>query len=66
MKSGESEVLQQKVEQSKLDLQGFQQRFIAGNRSLKYLEEQVQMHQDLLVSGNTSKSRLLDLQRERS
>ncbi|MEZ8734129.1 MULTISPECIES: HlyD family type I secretion periplasmic adaptor subunit [Vibrio] len=66
LKSGESDVLQQKVEQSKLDLQGFQQRFLAGNRSLKYLEEQVQMHQDLLVSGNTSKSRLLDLQRERS
>ncbi|WP_299687873.1 HlyD family type I secretion periplasmic adaptor subunit [uncultured Vibrio sp.] len=66
LKSGESDVLQQKVEQSKLDLQGYQQRFLAGNRSLKYLEEQVQMHQDLLVSGNTSKSRLLDLQRERS
>ena len=66
LKSGESEVLEQKVEQSKLDLQGFQQRYYAGTRSLKYLEEQVQMHQKLLLSGNTSKSRLLDLQRERS
>lgn len=59
-------MLEQKVEQSKLDLQGFQQRYYAGTRSLKYLEEQVQMHQKLLLSGNTSKSRLLDLQRERS
>ena len=66
LKSGESEVLEQKVEQSKLDLQGYQQRYYAGTCSLKYLEEQVQMHQKLLLSGNTSKSRLLDLQRERS
>lgn len=47
-------------------MEGLQQRYKAGRASLVYLNEQVTMHKQLLESGNTSKSRYLDLQREHS
>lgn len=66
LRQGEIDILQEKVEQAKLEKQGLEQRYQAGRSSLVYLTEQVTMHQQLLESGNTSKSRYLDLQRELS
>ena len=66
LKEGEIDILKEKVEQTKLEMQGLEQRYQAGRSSLAYLNEQVAMHKQLLKSGNTSKSKYLDLQRELS
>ncbi|GAL18451.1 type I secretion membrane fusion protein HlyD family [Vibrio maritimus] len=66
LKQGEIDILKEKVAQAKLEMEGLQQRYKAGRASLVYLNEQVTMHKQLLESGNTSKSRYLDLQREHS
>ena len=66
LKQGEIDVLNEKVAQAQLDMEGLTQRYQAGISSLAYLKEQVSMHKELLASGNTSKSRFLDLQREQS
>ncbi|MEF1307595.1 HlyD family type I secretion periplasmic adaptor subunit, partial [Vibrio owensii] len=63
---GESNILIEKIEQARLDMVGLQKRYQAGKESIRYLSEQVAMHKKLLTSGNTSKSRYLDLQREHS
>ncbi|MDA0147263.1 HlyD family type I secretion periplasmic adaptor subunit [Vibrio sp. LaRot3] len=64
LRSGEDKVLAEKVAQATLDLQGLQQRYQADQQSLIYLSEQLTMHEKLLETGNTSKSKLLDLKRE--
>ncbi|MDN2481575.1 HlyD family type I secretion periplasmic adaptor subunit [Vibrio agarivorans] len=66
LKDGEIDILEEKIEQARLDMVGLQQRYQAGRASLSYLAEQLSMHKKLLSSGNTSKSRYLDLQREYS
>ncbi|NOJ17187.1 HlyD family type I secretion periplasmic adaptor subunit [Vibrio jasicida] len=66
LRDGENNILAEKIEQARLDMFGLQKRYQAGKESLRYLAEQVAMHKKLLTSGNTSKSRYLDLQREHS
>ncbi|WP_295893527.1 HlyD family type I secretion periplasmic adaptor subunit [uncultured Vibrio sp.] len=66
LRIGEKDILGEKIEQAKLDVMGLQQRYQAGRSSLAFLSEQLSMHKKLLGSGNTSKSRYLDLQREYS
>ncbi|RJX70226.1 HlyD family type I secretion periplasmic adaptor subunit [Vibrio sinensis] len=64
LRSGEEQILLEKVAQADLDLEGLQQKYQADKQSLIYLSEQVEMHESLMETGNTSKSRLLDLKRE--
>ncbi|WP_045492742.1 HlyD family type I secretion periplasmic adaptor subunit [Vibrio hyugaensis] len=66
LRDGENNILAEKIEQARLDMFGLQKRYQASKESLRYLAEQVAMHKKLLTSGNTSKSRYLDLQREHS
>ncbi|WP_104026672.1 HlyD family type I secretion periplasmic adaptor subunit [Vibrio jasicida] len=66
LRDGENNILAKKIEQARLNMFGLQKRYQAGKESLRYLAEQVAMHKKLLTSGNTSKSRYLDLQREHS
>lgn len=66
LRQGEESVLKERVEQARLEMVGLEKRYQAGRASLAYLAEQLSMHKTLLGSGNTSKSRYLDLQREYS
>lgn len=63
---GENKILLEKVAQAKSDLKGLQLRFKADKKTLLYLGQQVEMHEKLLKTGNTSRSKLLDLKRESS
>lgn len=63
---GENKILLEKVAQAKSDLKGLQLRFKADKKTLLYLGQQVEMHEKLLETGNTSRSKLLDLKRESS
>lgn len=64
LRSGEDEILNEKIAQANLDLDGLRKRYQADEQGLVYLNEQLEMHETLLKTGNTSKSRLLDLKRE--
>jgi len=64
LRSGEDKVLNGKTAQAHLDLQGLEKRYQADQQSLVYLTEQLEMHETLLKTGNTSKSKMLDLKRE--
>ena len=64
LRSGEDKVLVGKTAQAHLDLQGLEKRYQADQQSLVYLTEQLKMHETLLETGNTSKSKMLDLKRE--
>ncbi|GAB2663887.1 HlyD family type I secretion periplasmic adaptor subunit [Vibrio panuliri] len=64
LRLGEDKVLEEKTAQAHIDLQGLEQRYQSDQQALLYLSEQVKMHEELLETGNTSKSRLLDLKRE--
>ncbi|WP_260258765.1 HlyD family type I secretion periplasmic adaptor subunit [Vibrio intestinalis] len=64
LRKGEDKILAEKVAQATIDLQGLQQRYQADQQSITYLSEQLTMHEKLLETGNTSKSKLLDLKRE--
>ena len=64
LRSGEDDILNEKIAQANLDLDGLRKRYQADQQGLVYLSEQLDMHEELLKTGNTSKSRLLDLKRE--
>lgn len=64
LRNGEDQILREKVAQATLDLEGLQQKYQADKQSLVYLSQQLEMHESLMKTGNTSKSRLLDLKRE--
>ncbi|KII75538.1 HlyD family type I secretion periplasmic adaptor subunit [Vibrio renipiscarius] len=62
--NGEDKILNEKIAQANLDLEALRKRYQADEQSLLYLNQQLAMHVELLKTGNTSKSRLLDLKRE--
>ncbi|MFA0414584.1 HlyD family type I secretion periplasmic adaptor subunit [Vibrio renipiscarius] len=62
--NGEDKILNEKIAQANLDLEALRKRYQADEQSLVYLNQQLAMHVELLKTGNTSKSRLLDLKRE--
>ncbi|MGF1910622.1 HlyD family type I secretion periplasmic adaptor subunit [Vibrio kasasachensis] len=64
LRDGEDKVLDGKTAQAHLDLQGLKKRYQADQQALVYLTEQLEMHETLLKTGNTSKSKMLDLKRE--
>lgn len=66
LRRGEDKILNEKIAQANLDLDGLRKRYQADEQGLVYLTEQLEMHETLLETGNTSKSRLLDLKREYS
>ncbi|ANU36004.1 HlyD family type I secretion periplasmic adaptor subunit [Vibrio scophthalmi] len=66
LRRGEDKILNEKIAQANLDLDGLRKRYQADEQGLVYLTEQLKMHETLLETGNTSKSRLLDLKREYS
>lgn len=66
LQAGEKKLLKEKVAQARSDLQGLRQQYQADKQNLAYLNQQVDMHEKLLITGNTSRSKLLDLKREHS